>query len=983
MAPIKSIVGLVMRQILVGIGGEAVQPLADALKPFCEDGSEALPQAIREAQDLSWLTLELALVEESPKTVPLIQRFALRPQVKNLADLLKQQLDSDLRRAAGRELQLARQQQFIPGAALTGADLSVATAQWQRLNDPHRLLIETRQALIQTTATWEGRYPQLAQLLNQTVFADTPLFVALFTSYFRQAVAHNKDLAAALEHDRLTLLTERLESQFGGLFDEIREQQTALLGALGELHGLMTQVDQHVTTIKDEVQQMRVQMNQLLALLHADRGPINPQLSHALSVGGQTGAIKKLFNEYQQLSEEDRNQPLLLDGLGRLLMGVGDAKNAAIAFGKTARRLADQKAVAESRYNEFRALLEQRQWDNAKTALELAIQGDPRRFAPFDLQKYQLEQILGAGGFGVVYRCIHRHLQRPVAIKSLYADSLTRAPQDVFSEGRLLASLDHPAIVEITDCGFADGSGSQRPYLVMKWFDGQPLEDYLKGLGRRFTPEETVTLARSIAEGMAAAHSAGVLHRDLKPENLLVRRLDTGFALKIIDFGLGVRLHPQQISRVTSKVDRSQYGLSIAGTMRYAPPEQLGELNAPLSPASDIYAFGKTLCFVLLGTTRPTMRHWRELGDAGAHRLADLIGKCIEDAPHERPQSFAEVQKGLQGNPLDAGVTSGKAFVKPPIASSRPPLAVAEQPSASVTNIWDLAKLLDEEKMLIQLENFGESLTRWLRELISKDSLSRWRFFADRAEPNPIAQMLLGLCYELGVGMAPDEIKARSYYQKAAKKHAPSQYRLGCLEEAAGDLAAAESWFRQAAAQQYAPAQFKLGELVENNGDETAALAHYQAAADQDHLFAQFTLGSLCRLLGKSQDAIQWYRRAADHGHVDSMYQLGLLLKVTEPLQAAVYLRKASEQQHANAQFQMGQLHTYGLGVKQSDLDAARYYRQAAELGHPRAQLELAKMEYFGTGIAMNRAAARERLQRLATKGDADAQMLLKELPLS
>src|SRR5208282_859618 len=118
------------------------------------------------------------------------------------------------------------------------------------------------------------------------------------------------------------------------------------------------------------------------------------------------------------------------------------------------------------------------------------------------------------------------------------------------------------------------------------------------------------------------AHERGILHRDVKPANLLVRPSSSlplsqggkgGWEAKLIDFGLALRARSPGSTRRAS-LDRTLAGASIAGTIEYAAPEQMGKLKGvAVGTYSDVYGFGKLCCFALFGTPNPTFQHWQKL----------------------------------------------------------------------------------------------------------------------------------------------------------------------------------------------------------------------------------------------------------------------------------------------------------------------------------------------------------------------------------
>src|SRR5262249_33771263 len=159
---------------------------------------------------------------------------------------------------------------------------------------------------------------------------------------------------------------------------------------------------------------------------------------------------------------------------------------------------------------------------------------------------------------------------------------------EVFREAQALEELEHPAIIRIRDCDYADAAKT-RPYFVMDYFPGQTLAEYVEQNGT-LRPDELLPLARLVAEGLQRAHGKGILPRDVKPANLLVQcspvspRPESGarvserrdYTAKLIDFGLALRATAAP-STMRSSLDRTLLGSSIAGTLDYAAPEQMGK----------------------------------------------------------------------------------------------------------------------------------------------------------------------------------------------------------------------------------------------------------------------------------------------------------------------------------------------------------------------------------------------------------------------
>ena len=245
----------------------------------------------------------------------------------------------------------------------------------------------------------------------------------------------------------------------------------------------------------------------------------------------------------------------------------------------------------------------------------------PDRYAPFPLNKYIPERILGAGGFGVVVLCRDVDSGGRVAVKALRTDELDRDAATVLAEAEQLETLEHENIIRLRTAGFADAART-RPYLVMSFFKGTTLEAYVQKNGP-LSPEEARGVADQIAAGLDAAHSRGILHRDVKPGNVMGRKDGGRWEVKLIDFGLALRRQAlQSTPSNVQAMEPTQRGKSIAGTLDYAAPEQLGKLKgAAVGPHSDVYGFGRTICYLLFKTPLPESDEWDQLTDVPLKKL--------------------------------------------------------------------------------------------------------------------------------------------------------------------------------------------------------------------------------------------------------------------------------------------------------------------------------------------------------------------------
>lgn len=206
---------------------------------------------------------------------------------------------------------------------------------------------------------------------------------------------------------------------------------------------------------------------------------------------------------------------------------------------------------------------------------------------PKFLGHYEIVARLGAGGMGEVYRARDQRLQRDVALKVLPAEVAADPDRQrrFAQEARLASALNHPNILTIHDIGIAEGV----PYIVSELIDGEALSDQITGgpLGVR----KALELAIQIAEGLSAAHQAGIVHRDMKPANVMVTR--AGVA-KILDFGLA-----KPDGGAQPQAGQTEPGM-VMGTASFMSPEQARAEIVDFR--SDQFSFGLIVYRMLAGS---------------------------------------------------------------------------------------------------------------------------------------------------------------------------------------------------------------------------------------------------------------------------------------------------------------------------------------------------------------------------------------------
>ncbi len=284
------------------------------------------------------------------------------------------------------------------------------------------------------------------------------------------------------------------------------------------------------------------------------------------------------------------------------------------------------------------------------------------------LSRYKIVEQIGAGGMGVVYRAQDERLGRDVALKVLPTSALVDevSRKRFRKEALTLSQLNHPSIATVYDYDSADGI----EFLVMELIAGQSLDERLQN--GPLQEKEAIQIAQQLAQGLVAAHQAGVIHRDLKPSNV---RITPDGRAKILDFGVA-----QLVKQGDWSATLSTTSAPGAGTVPYMAPEQLRDDIA--DPRTDIYSFGALLYELVTGQRPFPETHGPRLIDAilnklpkpvqeinkkvSAH-LALVIEKAMDKNPAHRYQSARELLVDVErillptqtGVPLDLPARRG------------------------------------------------------------------------------------------------------------------------------------------------------------------------------------------------------------------------------------------------------------------------------------------------------------------------------------
>ena len=260
-----------------------------------------------------------------------------------------------------------------------------------------------------------------------------------------------------------------------------------------------------------------------------------------------------------------------------------------------------------------------------EVVLESYEEKQTKRYKYSEIERYNIEETIGSGGFGVVYRAYDTKLNRIVALKM--TNNCLTSVDDLKEEARSLATLNHRNIVQVHDFG----NQGDKTYIVMEYVRGENITQSLVRLQQHKNYlKKSLDLALQVVEALVYLEKKGLCHQDIKPQNIIV---DYDNHVKLVDFGLAT-------TTTQKTVGNKGY------TPRYTAPERLN-LQIKPSIVSDIYSFGN----IMLDLINPGEEHTPEnIGKALAkllpnnnsekqRRLLSICQKCLEQDPNNRYQS--------------------------------------------------------------------------------------------------------------------------------------------------------------------------------------------------------------------------------------------------------------------------------------------------------------------------------------------------------
>src|SRR5580698_7929619 len=325
------------------------------------------------------------------------------------------------------------------------------------------------------------------------------------------------------------------------------------------------------------------------------------------------------------------------------------------------------------------------------------------------LGPYEILDLLGGGGMGVVYRAWDERLHREVAVKVLHGDYNMPGMRERFlQEARAASGLNHANICTVFDIGEQDGD----PYLVMELLEGETLK--AKIARGALSVEEILTYGQEIAEALAVAHAKGIVHRDIKPANIfLVNRPNGKSQAKVLDFGLAKIDIAENGGWASRSLDLTIAG-STVGTLAYMSPEQArGQM---LDARSDLFSLGvvmyematrrvpfkgttSALIFVQLLEHAPEpIRNWNE---SIPKELERVILRLMMKNKQERFESANELQAALEkveGKKARGSWLKKNPEAVVPLVRAQDPVARVRRPTKKTSGARDAAKVEGDSK---------------------------------------------------------------------------------------------------------------------------------------------------------------------------------------------------------------------------------------------------------------------------------------------
>jgi serine/threonine protein kinase len=585
---------------------------------------------------------------------------------------------------------------------------------------------------------------------------------------------------------------------------------------------------------------------------------------------------------------------------------------------------------------------------------------------------YELQELIGRGGFAEVFKVRDQWLKRDLALKAIRPDLVVSETlmARFRREAEAVANLRHPHIVPIYDIGEADGI----MYILMPLIKGESLKALLVRDGRRPIQEARRILLEA-AGALGSAHEAGIVHRDIKPENIMLEGKSR--RVLVMDFGIAKVMDSAGDSSLTSTG-------TIVGTPHYMSPEQASG-DPHLDHRTDMYSLavvgyhmltgsvpfeGESTRAILFKQMMESPRSMRELVPEVPEGLMAAVSKGMAKEPADR---YADIEAFSAA--LDAAAES---VVNPPAAAAPAPAAPA-RPSKPRTLPLMLggAGILAVVAIVVALMQNGSATETPKADTTALSSVST-------ASTNPVPPLAgsTGAVDSTAIKPPPAPAPAPVTPLSAAAAAAAADRRRNPTQTTGANTPGGRAAVTPPAP--VTPSRTSVTCQATAGGDDRdTAFRLCTDEAQKGNVVSQRLLAGLydrSQVPGHDAEAVTWYRKAADAGDLPSLFRLGQLLHLGKgvpqnALDATAKIKAAAEAEYQPAFMALGERYELGLGVpRRSDNNAYIWYLKAAEKGDVAAQAKVGDWLTRGKGIDKDEAAGVTWLQRAADRGNRDAQ---------
>ena len=578
---------------------------------------------------------------------------------------------------------------------------------------------------------------------------------------------------------------------------------------------------------------------------------------------------------------------------------------------------------------------------------------------------YELQELIGRGGFAEVFKVRDQWLKRDLALKAIRPDLVVSETlmARFRREAEAVANLRHPHIVPIYDIGDADGI----MYILMPLIKGESLKALLVRDGRRPIQEARRILLEA-SGALASAHEAGIVHRDIKPENIMLEGKSR--RVLVMDFGIAKVMDSAGDSSLTSTG-------TIVGTPHYMSPEQASG-DPHLDHRTDMYSLavvgyhmltggvpfeGESTRAILFKQMMESPRSMRELVPEVPEGLMAAVSKGMAKEPADR---YPDIEA------FSAALDAAAEIVVNPAAATAAAAPPAKKPRALPLMLVGAGSLAAIAIAVALFKNGSAA------ETPTTDTTGVSSVATAPAGPTVPAAGSTGAAESTAVAPPPAPVPATPLPGTVAANDR--------RRNAAGTTGATVPGGRSTATPPPpAPASRTTAtcQSTASGDDRDTAFRLCTDEAQKGNIVSQRLLAGLydkSQVPGHDAEAVTWYRKASDAGDLPSLFRLGQLLQLGKgvpqnALDATAKIKAAAEADYQPAFMSLGERYELGLGVpRRSDNNAYIWYLKAAEKGDVAAQAKVGDWLTRGKGIDKDEAAGVTWLQRAADRGNRDAQ---------